>query len=201
MRRLLPLLAWLVLATAAAAQQPATRHMIVAPHPLAAEAGLGVLRDGGSAVDAAIAASVMLTLVEPQASGIGGGGLMLTYAAEGRRLQAWDGRETAPAAATPGLFLRPDGQPMSFLAAAEGGRSVGVPGLLRMLEAAHREHGKLPWARLIEPTIASSPRPQVVPITWTGRPRRSNVCCSSRSSGRPACRTRVSKAKRFSIRS
>jgi gamma-glutamyltranspeptidase/glutathione hydrolase len=163
MRRLLPLLAWLIFATAAAAQQPATRHMIVAPHPLAAETGLGVLRDGGSAVDAAIAAAVMLTLVEPQASGIGGGGLMLTYAAEGRRLQAWDGRETAPASATPGLFLRPDGQPMSFLAAVEGGRSVGVPGLLRMLEAAHREHGKLPWARLIEPTIRAAE--QGVPLT------------------------------------
>jgi len=162
MPRLLVLLAWLLLATAAAAQ-PATRHMIVAPHPLAAEAGLGVLRDGGSAVDAAIAASVMLTLVEPQASGIGGGGLMLTYAAEGRRLQAWDGRETAPAAATPRLFLRPDGQPMSFLAAVEGGRSVGVPGLLRMLEAAHREHGRLPWARLIEPTIRAAERG--VPLT------------------------------------
>jgi gamma-glutamyltranspeptidase/glutathione hydrolase len=113
-----------------------------------------MLREGGSALDAAIAAAVMLTLVEPQASGIGGGGLMLTWS--GGTLQAWDGRETAPAAATPDLFRRPDGQPMSFAAAMEGGRSVGVPGLLRMLEAAHREQGRLPWARLMQPTIQAA---------------------------------------------
>jgi gamma-glutamyltranspeptidase/glutathione hydrolase len=142
-----------ILLPAAALGQPARRHMVVAPNPHAAEAGREVLREGGSAVDAAIAAAVMLTLVEPQASGIGGGGLMLTRRAEGGALQAWDGRETAPAAATPRLFLRPDGQPMSFAEAMEGGRSVGVPGLLRLLEAAHREQGKLPWARLMEPTI------------------------------------------------
>ncbi len=134
----------------------AQRHMIVAPHPLAAEAGRGVLRDGGSALDAAIAAAVMLTLVEPQASGIGGGGLMLHFEEETGTLQAWDGREAAPASATPALFLRPDGQPMSFPEAMEGGRAVGVPGLLRMLEAAHREHGRLPWARLMEPTIRAA---------------------------------------------
>jgi gamma-glutamyltranspeptidase/glutathione hydrolase len=155
MRRLLLLLLGLLLATAAGAQAPG-RHMVVAPHPMAAGAGREMLRAGGSAVDAAIAAAVMLTLVEPQASGIGGGGLMLTYAAGSGAIQAWDGRETAPAAATPGLFLRPDGQPMSFPAAVEGGRSVGVPGLLRMLEAAHREHGRLPWAALLEPTIRAA---------------------------------------------
>lgn len=155
MRRILPLLLGLLIASGAHAQT-ATRHMVVAPHPMAAEAGRAVLRDGGSAVDAAIAAAVMLTLVEPQASGIGGGGLMLTFAAPTRTIQAWDGRETAPAAATPGLFLRPDGQPMPFAQAVEGGRSVGVPGLLRMLEAAHREHGTLPWARLMEPTIRAA---------------------------------------------
>lgn len=164
MRRLLPLLAGLFLATAtAAAAQPASRHMIVAPHPLAADAGREVLRDGGSALDAAIAAAVMLTLVEPQASGIGGGGLMLTWAASGGAMQAWDGRETAPAAATPRLFLRPNGQPMTFGEAVEGGRSVGVPGLLRMLEAAHREHGRLPWARLMEPTIRAAEQGFPVP--------------------------------------
>lgn len=148
--------AFLLLAGAALAQPapgPATRHMIVAPHPMAAEAGLAMLREGGSATDAAIAAAVMLTLVEPQASGIGGGGLMLTWTAATRKIEAWDGRETAPAAATPRLFLRQDGQPMSFPDAVEGGRSVGVPGLLRMLEAAHRAQGKLPWARLMQPTI------------------------------------------------
>jgi gamma-glutamyltranspeptidase/glutathione hydrolase len=98
----------------------------------------------------------MLTLVEPQASGIGGGGLMLTFDAQRGAIAAWDGRETAPAAATPRLFLRENGQPMGFGEAMEGGRSVGVPGLLRMLEAAHREHGRLPWARLMEPTIRAA---------------------------------------------
>jgi gamma-glutamyltranspeptidase/glutathione hydrolase len=154
MRRLLAL--FFCLAAGAATAQPATRHMVVAPHPLAAEAGREMLRQGGSALDAAIAASVMLTLVEPSASGIGGGGLMLTFRAETGAIQAWDGRETAPAAATPALFLRPDGQPMSFPEAMEGGRSVGVPGMLRMLEAAHREHGRLPWATVLAPTIRAA---------------------------------------------
>jgi gamma-glutamyltranspeptidase/glutathione hydrolase len=160
--RLLALFVGLILSCAAVAQPapspapPATRHMIVAPHVMAAEAGREVLREGGSAMDAAIAAAVMLTMVEPQASGIGGGGLMLTWTAADRVLQGWDGRETAPAAATPRLFLRADGQPFGFVDAVEGGRSVGVPGLLRMLEAAHREQGRLPWARLIEPTIKAA---------------------------------------------
>jgi gamma-glutamyltranspeptidase/glutathione hydrolase len=167
MRRLvLPLLA-LLLAGTAHAQAP-SRHMMVAPHPLAAEAGREMLRAGGTALDAAIAATVMLTLVEPQASGIGGGGLMLTYAATSGAIQAWDGRETAPAAATPGLFLRPDGQPMSFPAAVEGGRSVGVPGLLRMLEAAHREGGRLPWATLLTPTIRAAEAGFAVPPRLAG---------------------------------
>lgn len=173
MRRLILALLGLILAAAGAAAQPASdlraaqRHMVVAPHPMAAEAGREMLRAGGSALDAAIAAAVMLTLVEPQASGIGGGGLMLTYTAATRAIEAWDGRETAPAEATPTLFLRPDGQPpgtpMSFQAAMEGGRAVGVPGLLRMLEAAHRDHGRLPWAMLIAPTIAAAEQGFPVP--------------------------------------
>jgi gamma-glutamyltranspeptidase/glutathione hydrolase len=162
MRRLIPALLGLLFAATAAAE-PAQRHMVVAPHPMAADAGQAMLRAGGSALDAAIAAAVMLTLVEPQASGIGGGGLMLAYTASSRTIEAWDGRETAPAAATPSLFLRPDGQPMSFAAAMEGGRAVGVPGLLRMLEAAHREHGSLPWATLIAPTIAAAEQGFPVP--------------------------------------
>jgi gamma-glutamyltranspeptidase/glutathione hydrolase len=154
---ILRVVALLLLALPAAAQAP-TRQIVVAPNPHAAEAGREMLRAGGSALDASVAAAVMLTLVEPQASGIGGGGLMLHFDAESGGIQAWDGRETAPAAATPRLFLRPEGhpqagQPMPFAEAMEGGRSVGVPGLLRMLEAAHREHGRLPWARLLEPTI------------------------------------------------
>ena len=173
MRRLIAGLLGLILAATGAAAQPASdvraapRHMVVAPHPMAAEAGREMLRAGGTALDAAIAAAAMLTLVEPQASGIGGGGLMLTYTASTRGIEAWDGRETAPAAATPTLFLRPDGQPpgtpMSFPDAMEGGRAVGVPGLLRMLEAAHRDQGRLPWARLIAPTIAAAEQGFSVP--------------------------------------
>lgn len=126
--------------------------MVAAAHPLAAEAGLAVLRDGGSAVDAAVAVQMVLTLVEPQSSGIGGGAFLLHYQSGTGRIEAWDGRETAPAAAGPDLFLR-DGRPMPFLQAVVGGRAVGVPGAVAMLEAAHREHGRLPWARLLDPAI------------------------------------------------
>jgi gamma-glutamyltranspeptidase/glutathione hydrolase len=146
-----------LLLAAPARPQPfpvAERHMVAAPHALAAEAGLAVLRDGGAAVDAAVAVQAVLGLVEPHASGLGGGALMLHWDAAARRLSAWDGREVAPDAATPGLFLRPDGRPMGFHEAAVGGRAVGVPGALRMLEAAHREHGRLPWAALFVPAIA-----------------------------------------------
>ena len=124
------------------------RHMIAAANPLAAEAGLAVLRDGGSALDAAIAAQMVLNLVEPQASGIGGGALLLYYDAASKNVSAWDGRETAPAAAGPDLFLDHDGKPLGSREARIGGRAVGVPGLLRMLETAHKVHGKLPWDRL-----------------------------------------------------
>jgi len=126
--------------------------MVAAAHPLAAEAGLAVLREGGSAVDAAVAVQMVLTLVEPQSSGIGGGAFLLHFDAGTGRLAAWDGRETAPAAAGPDLFLR-DGRPMPLLQAMPGGRSVGVPGAVAMLEAAHRAHGRLPWPRLIAPAI------------------------------------------------
>lgn len=153
------LLLLLLLLTPPSAAQPAAearRHMVAAPHPMAAEAGLAMLRAGGHAVDAAIAAQAMLTLVEPHASGLGGGALLLHWDAAARDLSAWDGRETAPAATTPALFLREDGRPMGFLEAALGGRAVGVPGTLRMLEAAHRRHGRLPWAALFAPAIAAA---------------------------------------------
>ncbi|MEY4844233.1 MAG: hypothetical protein RL312_514, partial [Pseudomonadota bacterium] len=141
-----------ILAALPAGAEPPRRHMVAAGHPLAVEAGLMMLRDGGSALDAAVAVQAVLTLVEPQASGIGGGAfIMLRRAADGG-MEAWDGREAAPAAATPALFLR-DGRPMPFLEAIMGGRAVGVPGTLPVLEAAHRAHGKLPWARLFEPAI------------------------------------------------
>jgi len=132
------------------------RAAVAAAHPLAAEAGADVLRAGGNAMDAAVAVQMVLALVEPQSSGIGGGALLLHW--DGREVAAWDGRETAPAAADERLFLQADGRPMPFLAALVGGRSVGVPGAVRMLEAAHRVHGRLPWARLFEPAIALAER-------------------------------------------
>ena len=128
-----------------------SRMAVAAGHPLAAGAGLQVLKAGGNALDAAIAAQMVLALVEPQSSGIGGGAFLMHW--DGTEVAAWDGRESAPAAADERLFLRPDGQPMTPAAAMVGGRAVGVPGAVRMLEAAHRVHGKLAWARLFEPAI------------------------------------------------
>ncbi len=127
------------------------RTAVAAANPLATDAGHQVLRAGGSAVDAAIAVQMVLTLVEPQSSGIGGGAFLLHW--DGRRVQAYDGRETAPAAADERLFLAADGRPMPFVEAVVGGRAVGVPGAVRMLELAHREHGRLPWATLFQPAI------------------------------------------------
>ena len=129
----------------------AQRQIAAAANPLAAEAGREILRQGGSAIDAAIAMQAVLTLVEPQSSGIGGGAFLLYW--DGRQVQAYDGREAAPARATEGLFLRPDGTPMAFEEARIGGRSVGVPGVLRALELAHRDHGRLAWQSLFAPAI------------------------------------------------
>ena len=128
------------------------RQAVAAANPLAAQAGAQVLRDGGSAVDAAIAVQMVLTLVEPQSSGIGGGAFLLHW--DGRRAQAYDGRETAPAAVDERLFLDAGGKPLPFTQAVASGRSVGVPGIVHMLALAHRHHGRLPWARLFEPAIA-----------------------------------------------
>ena len=131
----------------------ADRQMIAAANPHAAEAGLEILRAGGSAVDAAISAQMVLGLVEPQSSGIGGGAFLMHYRADDRLVEAYDGRETAPAAATGDMFLGPDGEPRKFYDAVVGGLSVGVPGVVRMLELAHRDHGRLPWADLFAPAI------------------------------------------------
>lgn len=131
----------------------ATKYMIVTANPLATEAGLRILRAGGSAVDAAVAAQMVLTLVEPQSSGIGGGAFLVHFDKAGNRITSYDGRETAPAAATPDRFLDAEGKPLSYFEAVVGGRSVGVPGTLRALELAHRQHGKLPWASLFEEAI------------------------------------------------
>lgn len=127
--------------------------MVSAAHPLATEAGVEILEAGGSAIDAAIAIQAVLTLVEPQSSGIGGGAFLLHYGSKEGRIQAFDGRETAPQAVQETHFLDASGQPLKFLDAVPGGRSVGVPGVLRMLEMAHAEHGALPWHTLFEPAI------------------------------------------------
>ena len=133
----------------------ASRHfMVAAANPLAVDAGHRILAAGGSAVDAAIAVQLVLNLVEPQSSGIGGGAFMLVHDARRGKLFAYDGRETAPAAAMPDRFLDAGGKPMEFRDAMIGGRSVGVPGVVALLEAAHRRHGRLPWARLFAPAIA-----------------------------------------------
>lgn len=129
----------------------AKKMMVTAANPLAVQAGFDMLKAGGSAIDAAIATQLVLGLVEPQSSGIGGGALMLHF--DGKQTEAFDGRETAPASATETLFQDDKGQPLSRANAIVGGRSVGAPGVLRMLEMAHKQHGKLPWAKLFQPAI------------------------------------------------
>ncbi|AHC33336.1 gamma-glutamyltranspeptidase / glutathione hydrolase [Pseudomonas sp. PDC86] len=134
--------------------QHAQHHMAAAANPLAAEAGREMLRQGGSAIDAAIAMQAVLTLVEPQSSGIGGGAFIMLW--DGKNVHAYDGRETAPAGATERLFLKADGQPMAFTDAQIGGRSVATPGVLRALDMAHKKTGRLQWAKLFEPAIRLS---------------------------------------------
>ena len=131
----------------------AKRFMVAAASPLAADAGYQVLKRGGSAVDAAIAVQMVLGLVEPESSGIGGGAFMLHWSAAEKKLRSYDGRETAPVAARPDRFLNSEKKPLSVLDAAVGGRSVGVPGVLRMLELAHQRHGRLPWHELFADAI------------------------------------------------
>ncbi|MDW6020336.1 gamma-glutamyltransferase [Mesorhizobium sp. BAC0120] len=126
----------------------AKQQMVVAANPVAAQAGLDVLRQGGSAADALVAVQAVLGLVEPQSSGLGGGAFLTWYDASARSLTTFDARETAPAAATPLLFLGPDGKPLGFFDAVVGGRSVGVPGVPRLLEKVHRRYGKRPWQDL-----------------------------------------------------
>lgn len=151
----------------------ARSYMVSAANPLAVEAGTRVLQEGGSAVDAAIAVQLVLNLVEPQSSGIGGGAFLLHWDAAVNELTTYDGRETAPAAAQPDRFLR-DGRPLPFDQAVHSGLSIGVPGLVHMLEEAHRRHGKLPWARLFQQAIELaengfpvSPRLNLL-LTWMG---------------------------------
>ena len=127
------------------------KFAVAAANPLATDAGYQILKAGGSAVDAAIAVQMVLSLVEPQSSGIGGGAFLLHH--DGKATEAFDGRETAPAGVDENLFMQ-DGKPLAFFDGVVGGRSVGVPGTVRMLESAHKQHGKLPWVKLFEPAIA-----------------------------------------------
>ena len=129
----------------------ARTFMVAAANAHAVDAGYEMLKAGGSAVDAAIAVQMVLTLVEPQSSGIGGGAFLVHF--DGKQVVSFDGRETAPADADEKMFLKADGQPMAFMDAVAGGLAVGTPGVLRMLELAHRRHGLLPWAALFEPAI------------------------------------------------
>ena len=138
---------------AAKAAVRAQHFMLAAANPLAVEAGYAVLKRGGAAIDAAVAVQLVLGLVEPQSSGIGGGAFILHYSSADATLAAYDGRETAPAAARADRFIGADGQPLKFLEAVVGGKSVGAPGVLRALELAHQRHGKLLWAELFEPAI------------------------------------------------
>lgn len=135
----------------APAYEPPATGVVSAADPRAAEAGAQILRDGGSAADAALATLLALTVVEPQSSGIGGGGF-LVYSDRGRDPVTYDGRETAPMAAGPGWFMK-DGQPIDFREAVPGGTSVGVPGNLRMMALTHRDEGRLAWSALFQPAI------------------------------------------------
>jgi gamma-glutamyltranspeptidase/glutathione hydrolase len=170
------LAAGLVACAPLAAQQPSAARQptaeapavartagVAAANPLAVEAGLQVLRAGGSAADAAVAVQAMLGLVEPQSSGIGGGAFLLYFDAATKRITAYDGRETAPAAATPSLFLDDSGEPLPYRDAVLSGRSTGVPGALAMLGALHARHGTLPWQLLLKPALIAADTGFVVP--------------------------------------
>jgi len=142
--------------TAATAASSASTAGVAAANPLAVDAGLEILAAGGSAADAAVAIQATLGLVEPQSSGVGGGGFMLYYDAVTKKITAFDGREAAPKGASAGMFLDDKGDPLSYGDAVLSGRSTGVPGAIVMLGAVHARHGALPWAKLFEPAIRSA---------------------------------------------
>jgi gamma-glutamyltranspeptidase/glutathione hydrolase len=153
LRRLFGLFVPLLFVSACATvapQQQTRKPFVIAANPLAAEAGMGILRRGGSAVDAAIAVEAMLSLVEPQSSGLAGGAFITHFDVGSGRVTVYDGRETAPAQATPSMFLGADGKPLGFAEAVVSGRATGVPGVLAALETAHSDHGHLPWTVLVE---------------------------------------------------
>ncbi|WP_114787834.1 gamma-glutamyltransferase [Vibrio tetraodonis] len=127
--------------------------MVTAANPLATQAGANILKQGGNAIDAMITTQLMLGLVEPQSSGIGGGAFLVYWDAKQKKLTTYDGRETAPLAATPQLFQDEHGQPMQFYDAVVGGRSVGTPGVVKLMWETHQKYGKLKWEQLFEPVI------------------------------------------------
>ena len=131
----------------------AARQMVVAANPIAAQAGLEMLRAGGNAADAMVTVQTVLGLVEPQSSGLGGGAFLVWYHAASGNVTTFDGRETAPAFSTPELFLNAEGKPLEFFEAVVGGRSVGVPGVPRLLETVHSRYGTKPWAEVLQPAI------------------------------------------------
>ena len=137
----------------ATADTVAKHHMVAAANPYAAQAGLDMLRAGGTAVDAAIATQMVLGLVEPESSGLGGGAFLVLYDPATNKVTTFDGRETAPASASPDMFLDAKGQVRPKSQVIPGGLSVGVPGVVAMLEMAHKKYGRLPWAKLFEPAI------------------------------------------------
>jgi gamma-glutamyltranspeptidase/glutathione hydrolase len=150
-----PVLALFVAACATVPQRaaaPSAQGFVIAANPLAAKAGMDVLQRGGSAVDAAVAVQAALSLVEPQSSGLGGGAFMTYYEGRSGKVIVYDGRETAPAGATPAMFIGPDGKPLPYATAVLSGRATGVPGAVRMLEVAQRAHGALRWSELFEGT-------------------------------------------------
>ncbi|MCK0196715.1 gamma-glutamyltransferase [Ancylobacter sp. 6x-1] len=141
--------------SAIAAKPPVeARHWMVATaNPRASETAADVLRRGGSAIDAVVAAQLVLGLVEPQSSGLGGGAFLVYWDNDAKALTTFDARETAPAAATPTLFQNEKGEPLAFMEAVVGGRSVGTPGIPALLESVHRRFGRLGWASLFDPAI------------------------------------------------
>ncbi len=152
MRHRRAVLLLILAATRGVGAEEAPRGVAVAPHPLAATAAQQILHAGGTATDAAIAAQMVLSVVEPQLSGLGGGSILLEFNGATHEVTGWDGRETAPAGASPALFVGPNGTVLP----ATGGRSVGAPGTLPMLEALYRERGRLPWADLLAPAIGAA---------------------------------------------
>ena len=131
----------------------AGRHMVSTANPHASKTGMEILKRGGNAIDAMVAIQTVLGLVEPQSSGLGGGAFLVYFDAEREKLTTYDGRETAPAKATPDMFLDDNGQPLGFFDAVVGGRSVGTPGTVKLLYETHKKYGKLDWKEVLQPAI------------------------------------------------